>query len=103
MIAGCHASDRHPWGGSRPCELQAQHRGEHAPGSMIEQMTDLSDATKQRLLASTLLEFLGIDEAVFRYDDARGEARKDRHQRCNRWKLSVTIIAMAQTCSRMWW
>jgi len=32
---------------------------------MIEQMTDLTDATKQRLLAGTALEFLGIDESRF--------------------------------------
>jgi len=39
--------------------------GEHHPGAMIEQMTDLTDATKQRLLAGTALEFLGIDESRF--------------------------------------
>jgi hypothetical protein len=32
---------------------------------MIEQMSDLSDVTKQRLLAGTALEFLGIDESRF--------------------------------------
>lgn len=39
--------------------------GEHEPGRMIEQMNDLSDATKRRLLAGTALEFLNIDADRF--------------------------------------
>ena len=35
--------------------------GEHVPGKMIETMDDLDDATKQRLLTGTALEFLGLD------------------------------------------
>ena len=38
--------------------------GEHHPGKLIEGM-DLSDATKQRLLAGTALEWLGLDESEF--------------------------------------
>lgn len=34
--------------------------GEHHPGSMIESMDDLDDATKKRLLAGTAEEFLGM-------------------------------------------
>jgi aminocarboxymuconate-semialdehyde decarboxylase len=38
--------------------------GEHHPGNLIESM-DLSDATKQRLLAGTALEWLGINKSEF--------------------------------------
>jgi len=38
--------------------------GEHHPGNLIESM-DLSDATKQRLLAGTALEWLGLNESEF--------------------------------------
>ena len=38
--------------------------GEHHPGKLIGGM-DLSDATKQRLLAGTALEWLGLDESEF--------------------------------------
>ena len=38
--------------------------GEHHPGKLIESM-DLSDSTKQRLLAGTALEWLGLDESEF--------------------------------------
>jgi aminocarboxymuconate-semialdehyde decarboxylase len=38
--------------------------GEHHPGKLIESM-DLSDATKQRLLAGTALEWLGLNESEF--------------------------------------
>ena len=38
--------------------------GELHPGKLIEGM-DLSDATKQRLLAGTVLEWLGLDESEF--------------------------------------
>ena len=38
--------------------------GEHHPGSLIESM-DLSDTTKQRLLAGTALEWLGINKSEF--------------------------------------
>lgn len=34
--------------------------GEHVPGSLIESMSDLSRQTKQRLLAGTAMEFLGL-------------------------------------------
>jgi aminocarboxymuconate-semialdehyde decarboxylase len=37
--------------------------GEHCPGEMIESMDDLSQGTKQRLLAGTALEFLNMTEA----------------------------------------
>lgn len=39
--------------------------GEQQPGSLIESMSDLSTATKRRLLAGTALEFLGLDEKQF--------------------------------------
>ena len=38
--------------------------GEHHPSNLIESM-DLSDATKQRLLAGTALEWLGINKSEF--------------------------------------
>jgi aminocarboxymuconate-semialdehyde decarboxylase len=38
--------------------------GEHHPGKLIEGM-DISDATKQRLLAGTALEWLGLDKSEF--------------------------------------
>ena len=38
--------------------------GEHHPGKLIESM-DLSDVTKQRLLAGTALEWLGLNENEF--------------------------------------
>ena len=37
--------------------------GEPEPGRLIESLTELSAAVKQRLLAGTALEFLGLDEA----------------------------------------
>jgi aminocarboxymuconate-semialdehyde decarboxylase len=37
--------------------------GEAEPGRLIESVSDLSPAAKQRLLAGTALEFLGLDEA----------------------------------------
>jgi aminocarboxymuconate-semialdehyde decarboxylase len=37
--------------------------GEDEPGQLIESLTDLSDAERQRLLAGTALEFLGLDAA----------------------------------------
>jgi aminocarboxymuconate-semialdehyde decarboxylase len=39
--------------------------GESEPGSLIESLTDLPDATRHRLLAGTALEFLGLDERRF--------------------------------------
>jgi aminocarboxymuconate-semialdehyde decarboxylase len=42
--------------------------GEHHPGKMIEEMSDLSPATRDRLLAGTALEWLGLDRA--KYDPA---------------------------------
>ena len=38
--------------------------GEHHPGKLIESM-DLSDVTKQRLLAGTALEWLGLNESDY--------------------------------------
>jgi len=38
--------------------------GEHHPGKLIEDM-NLSDSTKQRLLAGTALEWLGLDQSEF--------------------------------------
>ena len=38
--------------------------GEHHPGNLIEGM-ELSDATKQRLLAGTAFEWIGLDESEF--------------------------------------
>ena len=38
--------------------------GEHHPGNRIESM-ELADSTKQRLLAGTALEWLGLDESEF--------------------------------------
>jgi aminocarboxymuconate-semialdehyde decarboxylase len=37
--------------------------GEAEPGRLIESLNDLSPAAKQRLLAGTALEFLGLNEA----------------------------------------
>jgi len=39
--------------------------GEHHPGALIESMDDLSATTKQRLLAGTALEFLGLPANAF--------------------------------------
>jgi aminocarboxymuconate-semialdehyde decarboxylase len=39
--------------------------GEDHPGRLIEAMPDLSAAVRQRLLAGTALEFLGLDAAYF--------------------------------------
>ena len=38
--------------------------GEHHPGKLIESM-NLSDSTKQRLLAGTALEWLGLNKSEF--------------------------------------
>jgi aminocarboxymuconate-semialdehyde decarboxylase len=38
--------------------------GEHHPGKLIESM-DLTDTTKQRLLAGTALEWLGLSESDY--------------------------------------
>jgi len=40
--------------------------GEHRPGSLIESLDGLSPGERDRLLAGTALEFLGLDEAKFR-------------------------------------
>jgi len=40
--------------------------GEHRPGSLIESLDGLSPADRERLLAGTALEFLGLDRAKFR-------------------------------------
>src|SRR5262249_22393475 len=37
--------------------------GEAEPGSLIESLTDLPGETRDRLLAGTALEFLGLDES----------------------------------------
>jgi aminocarboxymuconate-semialdehyde decarboxylase len=42
--------------------------GEACPGQMIESMSELSEATKRRLLAGTALEFLGLDSSAFARD-----------------------------------
>ena len=39
--------------------------GEAEPGGLIESMQDLSDKIKERLLAGTALEFLGLDRERF--------------------------------------
>jgi aminocarboxymuconate-semialdehyde decarboxylase len=39
--------------------------GEDVPGKMIESMSELSEATRRRLLAGTALEFLALDESRF--------------------------------------
>lgn len=39
--------------------------GEHRPGALIESMADLSDATRERLLSGTALEFLGLERERF--------------------------------------
>jgi aminocarboxymuconate-semialdehyde decarboxylase len=39
--------------------------GEDEPGRLIESLTELSDAARQRLLAGTALEFLGFDNNPF--------------------------------------
>jgi aminocarboxymuconate-semialdehyde decarboxylase len=40
--------------------------GEHRPGGLIESLEGLTPADRQRLLAGTALEFLGLDAAKFR-------------------------------------
>jgi aminocarboxymuconate-semialdehyde decarboxylase len=40
--------------------------GEQRPGSLIESLEGLSSEDRERLLAGTALEFLGLDEAKFR-------------------------------------
>ncbi len=47
--------------------------GEHAPGSLIESLTDLPNRTRARLLGGTALEFLGADAARFDAASARAE------------------------------
>jgi aminocarboxymuconate-semialdehyde decarboxylase len=37
--------------------------GEHEPGKLIESLIDLPDASRERMLAGTALEFLGIEAA----------------------------------------
>jgi aminocarboxymuconate-semialdehyde decarboxylase len=49
--------------------------GEHHPGSMIESMSDLSDTTKDRLLAGTALEFLGLERDRFEASPGSEEAK----------------------------
>src|SRR4030095_13135126 len=39
--------------------------GEARPAALIESMADLSPRTRERLLAGTALEFLGIERAAF--------------------------------------
>lgn len=39
--------------------------GEPLPGALIESMDELSPTTRERLLAGTALEFLGLDSAAF--------------------------------------
>jgi aminocarboxymuconate-semialdehyde decarboxylase len=39
--------------------------GEEAPGALIESLSDLSEPTRQRLLAGTALEFLGLEPGAF--------------------------------------
>jgi aminocarboxymuconate-semialdehyde decarboxylase len=39
--------------------------GEHAPGTLIESLEELSRPVKERLLAGTALEFLGLNEHPF--------------------------------------
>ena len=40
--------------------------GEHVPGSLIEQMDELTPAGRERLLSGTAIEFLGVDPSRFR-------------------------------------
>ena len=40
--------------------------GEHRPGSLIESLDGISPTDRERLLAGTALEFLGLDRAKFR-------------------------------------
>jgi len=54
--------------GERSIALGSDYRfplGEAHPGAMIESMDDLSPATKDRLLAGTALEFLGLERSRF--------------------------------------
>jgi aminocarboxymuconate-semialdehyde decarboxylase len=39
--------------------------GEAEPGKLIESMTDLPDTVRERLLAGTSLEFLGLERSRF--------------------------------------
>ncbi|MGE3165592.1 MAG: amidohydrolase family protein [Planctomycetota bacterium] len=48
--------------------------GEDHPGRMIESMSELSPATRARLLAGTALEFLGYDEQQFKRAGAKGSS-----------------------------
>jgi aminocarboxymuconate-semialdehyde decarboxylase len=45
--------------------------GEAVPGQLIESMNDFSAETKQRLLAGSALDFLGLDAATFAAPSAR--------------------------------
>jgi aminocarboxymuconate-semialdehyde decarboxylase len=53
-------ADRIAMGSDYPFPL-----GEAEPGGLIESMPDLPDGAKQRLLAGTALEFLGVDRSRF--------------------------------------
>jgi aminocarboxymuconate-semialdehyde decarboxylase len=39
--------------------------GEQQPGKLIESLTELSEQDRERLLAGTALEFLGLDRKRF--------------------------------------
>lgn len=53
--------------------------GEDRPGKMIESMCDLAAATKQRLLAGTALEFLGLEGSAFgRWEHATPQAAESK-------------------------
>jgi aminocarboxymuconate-semialdehyde decarboxylase len=48
--------------------------GEAEPGRLIASLADLDDAVKQRLLAGTALEFLGLSQDLFLPQDSCGGA-----------------------------
>ncbi len=50
--------------------------GEAHPGKLIESMDDLSSETKDRLLAGTALEFLGLERSRFEAGAAREEGSR---------------------------
>lgn len=59
-MLGMFSADRIMLGSDYPFPL-----GEHSPGSLIESMADLSAADRERLLAGTALEFLGLAKEAF--------------------------------------
>lgn len=50
--------------------------GEHVPGKMIEEMSDLSAQVKERLLSGTALAWLGLDRADFETEASEAHSQR---------------------------